>query len=155
MSHPSKSPEAKARDERDARIHASRPGAVKFACQLLWITLGLAVLSLLPGVRAPLWAPDLSAVDILINIVFALLMLLLEAWLIQLVYMRRNWARWLLLVLLALGWIQQLSSLSTSLEEGVAAFVLDTLSMLLEMAACYQLFISPGRRWFEASAPRG
>lgn len=151
MNNPFKAPESKAGDEQMRRIHASRPPAVKFACQLLWVSIGLAALSLIPGIRSDFWSEDKSLLDALMDLDLALLMMLLEAWLIQMVYMQRNWARWTLLAFLAMGWTMQLGSLSESLAAGTVAFIIDSLVMILELAACYQLFVSPGRLWFRTS----
>ncbi len=71
-------------------------------------------------------------------------------WVIERVRKRRNWARAAILAFLALGII---ASLVTRRRLPPIPFVLDLLSMLLDIVALALLFASPASRWFER-APR-
>ena len=84
------------------------------------------------------------------GMVFSVLIMVLVLgtylWIIERVRKRRNWARAAILTFLALGII---ASLVTRRRLPPIPFVLDLLSMLLDIVALVLLFAPPASRWFE------
>jgi hypothetical protein len=150
---PFQPPKAAVADVAAEQLLAARPRSVTLACRLLWATIVVSLLSLIPGVREDMWtevAAMPGAVAVMLG--FVGLMLGLEGWLIHMVSRRHGWARWVLLVLLALGWIITFSDFSASIEQGMAAVIIDLGVGIAEMTAAALLFLSRGSRWFGAAA---
>jgi hypothetical protein len=147
---PFKAPKAHVADVDIDRALASRPASVTLACRLLWATIALGLVSLVPGVRNGLWtAYAQTPAAIVVALGFTMLMIALEAWLIRLVSRRHGWARWALLGLLILGWVLTFSDFSVSIDQGMAAVVIDLVVGMAEMVAAGLLFLSGGRTWFQ------
>jgi len=146
---PYKAPKAPVADVDIGQDAVPRPASVTLACRLLWATLALGVLSLVPGVRTGLWV-DLEKVPgaVALMLGFVAAMLLIEAWLIRLVARCHGWARWGLLVYLIVGWLMTFSDFSASIEQGMIAVVIDLVTGAAEMLAMGLLFLSAGRTWF-------
>lgn len=151
-SDPFKAPAAKVADP-DLRGHREpRPPSVTLACRLLWATIALGLLSLLPGVRAGLWdGRDNSLIAVVLALAFVAVMTGVELWLIRLVGSRHGWARWALLIYLIAGWLMTFSDFSASIEQGMAAVLVDLVTGITEMVAVGLLFLGKGRFWFRPS----
>ena len=150
---PFRAPKARLSDADTGPDLAARPASVTLACRLLWATLIIGVLSMIPGVRTGLWSgvgENAGAGAFALGFIVA--MTVLEAWLIRLVSHGRGWARWLLLGYLLLGWLLTLSDFSASIEQGMVAVVVDLVSAIAEMIAVGLLFLSRGRAWFRKEA---
>jgi hypothetical protein len=149
---PYKAPRAHVADIEPGPDLASRPPSVTLACRLLWATLALGLLSLIPGVRNDLWTEfDKVPGAIVFMIGFVAVMTLLEAWLIRLVSRRQGWARWALLGYLIAGWLMTFSDFSVSIDQGMAAVIIDLVAGFGELVAVGLLFLSGGRLWFAKS----
>ena len=61
-----------------------------------------------------------------------------------------NWARWLMLASVALGWLVLLFDPAYSLDQGVVAFTVDVAASIVEVYAMYLLFSGEAKRWFKA-----
>jgi hypothetical protein len=123
-----------------------RPPQVKWAVQLLWLTLLLGVASLIANPR------KLEGVELIATIAGGAVMVGLEAWLIVKIASGRNWARIVYLILTVLGF----ASIGIAWQTYVATFsasaltaVLYALQTVTEIAALYLLFTKPGARWFK------
>jgi hypothetical protein len=148
---PFKAPTAQVadRDTEPERNQPPRPASITLACRLLWATIALGLLSLIPGVRHGLW-DDYANSPVAVLLVLAVIAFMtgIEIWLIRLVARRHGWARWALLIYLLAGWLMTFSDFSGSIEQGMAAVLVDLLTGLAEMAAVGLLFLSSGRSWF-------
>jgi hypothetical protein len=150
---PYKAPKAQVADVDVGPDLASRPASVTLACRLLWVTLALGVLSLVPEVRTGLWVGlEKTPGAVVFMVGFVAAMTLIEAWLIRLVARRHGWARWALLVYLIVGWLMTFSDFSVSIEQGMIAVVIDLVCGVAEMVAAGLLFLSAGRMWFHRQA---
>lgn len=149
-SDPFKAPTANVADPDNVpRDREPRPPPVTLACRLLWATVVLDLLSLVPGVRAGLWSGyDETPGAVVVAMVFVLVMTGIEIWLIRLVAHRHGWARWALLIYLITGWLMTFSDFSESIGQGMAAVVIDLSTGIAEVVAICLLFLSNGRFWF-------
>ena len=131
-----------------------------FACRILWVTLVIGVLSMHPAIRGEWWGEvedgDLQTAQVVLYGGVALLGVFAVAYgiLIYLAGRRNNVARWLLLLLLALGWVVTVGEFAETIEEAPWAAAADGLLAVLELAACYLLFLSPGAAWFSRPGSR-
>ena len=149
---PYKPPAARVEDREEDEDLAGRPPQVTLACRILWVALVIGLLSMHPTIRGDWWGEidDDSAVQVILYGATALLGAFVVAYgiLIYLIGRRNDVARWLLLVLLALGWMVTLGEFAETLEETPWAAVVDGVLLLVELFACYLLFLSPGAAWF-------
>jgi len=146
---PFRAPKARLSDADTGPDLAARPASVTLACRLLWATLIIGALSMIPGVRTGLWSgvgENAGAGAFALGFIVA--MTVLEAWLIRLVSHGRGWARWLLLAYLLAGWLMTFSDFSESIGQGMAAVVIDLSTGIAEVVAICLLFLSNGRFWF-------
>lgn len=153
---PFKAPTAKVADIDARRDHEPRPASITIACRLLWATVVLGLLSLIPGVRHGLW-DDYGNAPMAVGLAlgFVAVMAGVEIWLIRLVARRHGWARWALLAYLLVGWLMTFSDFSGSIDEGMAAVLVDLVTGIAEMAAVGLLFLSSGRFWFARPGDAG
>jgi hypothetical protein len=142
-------PEADVADERHPLQPPPRP--VRIGCFLILASLVLGVVSLLPAIRVP--APDEPSVPLLVTAVIVLIFGGLTVWFAVEILRGRNWARWAMLVYLGVGWLLVGTELDAELARAPLAAVMDTVSILMEIAACGLLFVGAGGRWF--SQPTG
>ena len=129
-----------------------RPVQVTWAVNLFWVDLALSVVYDVAS-----WQRSESALSQIGAAGFALMLLALEAFIIVKIARGRNWARWVAFVSVILGIFGILGTV------GVLPFALGTpvntsrflalgvTSTLLDIAALYLLFVSPGRYWFKRS----
>ena len=147
--NPYEAPEAQLADPIPAEV--PRPAEVARACRILWISLAVSVVTLLPSIRGQWWVPQ-SGEDVpgvaAVSIGFALVMFVLSAWLIAKTGRGLNWARWTLLVFFAFGWLFLLTDFPRSITETPLAALADTLICAAEAWACLLLFRNPGAAWF-------
>ena len=149
---PYKPPAARVEDQGEDEDLAGRPPQVTLACRILWLALVVGLLSMHPLIRGEWWGEveDNEAMQVVLYGTVALLGGFVVAYgiLIWLIGRRNDVARWLLLVLLALGWMVTLGEFAETLEETPWAAVVDGLLLVVELSACYLLFLSPGAAWF-------
>lgn len=153
---PFRAPTAQVADRDIARNQSPRPASITLACRLLWATIVVGLLSLIPGVRHGLWDDYVnSPVAVLLILGIIALMTGIEIWLIRLVARRHDWARWALLVYLFAGWLMTFSDFSGSIEQGMAAVLIDLGTGIAEVIAVGLLFLSRGRSWFARQGDTG
>jgi hypothetical protein len=146
-------------------IRSQRPNEVTYAVRLLWIGIAISVIAEVINLRviveqiqagasrAP--APQMVANVALITVLGgAAIGLLLWAWVISRIAAGRNWARWLFLVLLAIGMLFLLLNLHTTVAMysrrplmGVTAAV----NWILQLVPCYLLLTPRAGAWFKAA----
>jgi hypothetical protein len=147
--NPFKAPRAVVADTVIAPDPTPPPESITLACRLLWATVIVDLLSLIPGVRTGFWDDNGAApAAVAVALVVVAVMTGIEIWLIRLVGRRHGWARWALLAYLIAGWVMTFSDFSASIAQGMAAVLVDLVTGLVEMFAIGVLFLSAGRRWF-------
>jgi hypothetical protein len=110
---------------------------------LLWVSLAVAMASTVPAIRPDYWDGLSSVVVIGISLLLAL-----YAWLVFMIYMGRNWARWLVVVFLAFGWLSDLADPKWATQSVVANFA-DFVNAALDLSACLLLLRGEGAAWFK------
>ena len=123
--------------------HAERPARIKKAVALLWLMLGLGLIS-----YALQWhyVTTLRGIAFAIYVAFAIFVVV--AWLIHKISRGRNWARITFLLLLIAVYVLALLQLRSGIGRfDVAAFI-GILQLLTQSWALYLMFSEPGRRWF-------
>jgi len=163
LADPYKPPAARVEDKGEEEELAGRPAEVTRACSILWVAIALGVIALHPAIRGEWWADlgdsdgderNLVPIVIFGAIAVTALMFLACGVLTYLIGRRNNVARWIMLALLALGWLVTLGEFAESMDETPAAALADVLIMAAELWACYLLFLSPGAAWFRRSSIR-
>jgi hypothetical protein len=156
---PYRTPSSAVGEREAAEDAAPRPARIGFACRILWVTVLLSVATLHPSVRGEWWLEGVPAGDeeaagamLVGGLVMSGLFFAVFVTALFLTGRRRNWARWLLLGLLALGWMMWLSDLSRSFAETPGAALADTLICAAELWAAYLLFLTPEAAWFRRRA---
>jgi hypothetical protein len=131
------------------QIKAPKPPSVVLAIRLLWASLVVGAISLLPGIRLSTWEGDAFSIAVVVG--STVFFTMVYAALIVFIARRKNWARVLLIVMVMLGWIAMAAD-SSWLDEGPVAASLDAAMGLVEAYACYLLAFGAGRRWFKEEA---
>ena len=148
---PYEPPGATVKDQPD--VAPPQPPQVARAIRLLWAVLAASLVSLLPLFRGTWWViPDASAspaaglaVGVVVTVIWSGIMIAL----IRRLNRRRNWARWVLLGYLSIGWIALAIDLPSTLEATPFAGMIDVVVAICELSASYLLFLSPGAEWFK------
>jgi hypothetical protein len=157
---PYKAPSAPVGDQEAAEDAAPAPEQVRLACRILWVTLLLSAATLHPSVRGEWWlegaegTPEVADAMLVGGLVMSAVFFGFVALVVFLTRRGHYWARWILLALLAFGWLMGLYDLPRSLGETPGAALADLLITAAEVWACYLLFLSPGATWFRQSANR-
>ena len=148
--NPYRPPGAPVADDIDA---APRPPQVTLACRNLWFSMAVGLLSLLPMFRGEWWVDQegkiASSAALTAGLIMMVLFTAIYLTLIQSVLKRRNWARWTLLAFLVFGWMMQVPEFPKTIAAAPLAAAVDVTCLLIELWACYLLFLSPGAKWFE------
>jgi hypothetical protein len=120
---------------------------VRIACGLVLTSLAVGVLTMLPGVRrAEAMPAGSTAIEWLAYAGFVALAI----WFTRRSWQGRRWARWALLVYLAIGWAMYALTLSDEMVAAPMAALVNTLCLAMELSACGLLFFGAGARWFAA-----
>lgn len=122
------------------------PAPVRSACLLILGGMGLSLLTLIPGLRVQ--DPELPPMPLWAEALWIGFFVGLTVWLLVLIQRRQNWARWTMLVLLAIGWIAIASDFPASFMRSPVAGVVDLAVTAMEAFAAWQLFTGAARRWF-------
>ena len=141
------SPPAAAVADAEAPARGEPPFAVKLASKLLWLGLGIAVLTQL------LVLPELQRNPFFVPTVIGMVVsLAVNAWLFFKIGQGRNWARIVYLVLILISspvlFISVKAIFARSTFEGVAVAA----ELAANVIALYLVFV-PGRAWYRKSAP--
>jgi hypothetical protein len=154
---PYKPPAARIEDLEGEAELAGRPPQVTYACRMLWVAVLIDLLSMHPAIRGDWWGePGEEDWQMFVYGAIGLSAVFTLAYgvLIYLVGRRSDFARWLLLLLFALGFVVTVGDFAETLEERPWAGAADGLVLVIELAACYLLFLSPGAAWFKPRAGR-
>ena len=122
---------------------AERPREVFLAVGSLFISYLIG----LPGTIVALLHSEDPA-DLMFKIMDALVILGVLSWITMMIYYGFNWARFLYLVLFALGAIFILTSLIPLFIASKALFSVLVLQALLQSFALWLVFTPPGRWWY-------
>jgi len=120
-----------------------RPRRVTIACSLLWVSLALGLIP----VFFPSHDPFDDAAEAVVFMLTVALSILLSAALIFFAGRRRNWARWGLLILVALSWIEGLFT-AQGFAENAIPMAVNAVSTVLDTLSIWLLFSGPAARWF-------
>jgi hypothetical protein len=154
---PYKPPAARVEDRGEEEDLAGRPAQVTQACYILVVALvvGLAVWlpdSLREFAKAADDEEDVGDALVYVWIAVTAIFALAYGILVYLVGRRSNVARWILLVILALGWMVTAGYFFTTLEESAIEAAAEVAVVAAELWACYLLFLGPGAAWFRRRA---
>jgi hypothetical protein len=129
----------------DVPLPRKAPPNVRHACQILVVSLLLSLHSMFPLPTIP---PDVGRLEFAVIVgLFVVSYVALGIWLIIKIHQGRNWARWTMLVLLAIFWlVRSLSEQSASefAEQFARAPIAGTAGLLehtMEAVACYLLLL--------------
>lgn len=144
MDNPYRAPASKVETH---SVDAPPPPSVTRAVWLLWASMIVGILSMVPGVRRGIW-DEIDGAAMIAMVVIAFVLYALLAALIALTHRRHNWARWVLLALLVLEWMLMLAEPESTLAQGPLAVAIDAVISAAELLACYLLFTGAAREWF-------
>lgn len=116
--------------------------------RLLWSALVISMLSGIPGVRHGLWNLE----NAMLTWIYLATMLTVFAAFGFLFYMTgrgENWARWVGLLMFAVGLISSYSDPDEIFAQGSLAAAVDLLTNLMEILAYILLFQKESSRWFK------
>jgi hypothetical protein len=125
-----------------------RPAKISLAVNLLWITVALSVVTLIPGIRDGLW-DDQSGFSFVIMLVIMAIIFGLYGVLIYFIGQGHNWARWLSFVLFLVGLISIYGDPDELITQGGLAVGMELLISALEICAFVLLFQKSSSRWFK------
>jgi hypothetical protein len=115
-----------------------RPAAVTVAVVLLSVSAALGIINV--AVRTRLANP--------LNYVGIAVILGISALMIWLIFRGKNWARWVFLVVFALGLLLSPSSIQRLQTHSSVDVVVYCAQLLLQLAAAIALCLRPARLWF-------
>jgi hypothetical protein len=148
---PYEPPKTTVRDRLD--LIAPKPPQIARAVRLLWAGVIASGISLLPVLRGRWWVEPGQTISAAQSLAFAMVVVTISFGimisLMVLVGRRKNWARWVLLALLIVGWITAAIDMPQTLSATPFAGAIDFLVTIAELWATYLLFLSPGARWFK------
>lgn len=150
--NPYGAPRAELRDVPRVTATGPTPVAVRSACGLVLASLALGLLTLLPGLREP--EPEPTFMYLVVGAA-VLLSGGLTVWFTSKIWQGRTWARWVLLVYLAIGWAIYAVSLSDEMAAAPMVVLINAGCVVLEVLACELLFFGHGARWFAARSNDG
>jgi len=123
------------------------PFAVRIASKLLWVGLGIAVLTQLLTLhelqRNPFMGLTVSAMVISLAV---------NAWLFVKIRQGRNWARIVYLVLMLISSPMLFITVRSIFARSVFEGAMVTAELTVNIVALYLVFV-PGRAWYRSSAP--
>jgi hypothetical protein len=111
----------------------------------------LGLVSLLPGSSEPV--PGNEDVAFFVGAVVLAIFAGLTVWLTLKIYRGRNWARWTMLVYLAPTWVLGMMDFSETFTRLPVVGVVAVVATVMEIVACWMLFIGSGAGWFLPRAP--
>jgi hypothetical protein len=130
-----------------------QPPQIARALRLLWAVVIASGISLLPVIRGRWWIEPGQTLSAAQSLAFAMVVATISFGImisfIVLVGRRKNWARWILLAFLMVGWITVAIDMAQTLSATPFAGAIDFLVTIAELWAAYLLFLSPGAQWFK------
>ncbi|WP_048441134.1 hypothetical protein [Caenimonas sp. SL110] len=126
-----------------------QPSSVRLALQLV---IGALVLSaaayVIPGIRVP--TPEEGEISLVMTIVLLAVFGSLTLFLASRVMRGKNWARFVLLAYLGLGWLMVGMELNDNFVRSPLSTVIDIVCVAMEVAAMVLLLGGASQRWFSA-----
>jgi hypothetical protein len=126
------------------------PPAVRRACRLVVASMVLGLVTLLPGIAAPV--PDDAQVPLFITLAIVAFFGGLTIWLTVAVSRGVHWARWALLAYLALGWVLSGMQFTDEFMRSPISGMIEIVCVVMELVASAMLFFGSGARWFAGLA---
>jgi hypothetical protein len=126
---------------------APRPRSVTLACALLLASTVIGLISLLPFVDPPMPGEPAAMTALIwgMTLVFAAI----ELWLLRCVWQRRNWARWVMVVMTMIGIALSLPVIGEDWARAPLVAGLGIASALLSAAGATLLLAHASARWFK------
>lgn len=150
-SNPFAPPNAEVADPSSAR--ALPPREIRNACYLILLSMVLGLVTFVPGIRPE--QPGASEVPVLFTFGLVVFFTALTLWLARQIYRGKSWARWAMLVYLALGWWLAGSGLQETFGGSPVAGAIDIVCIAMEVVACGLFTFGGGARWFSQLAASG
>jgi hypothetical protein len=129
---------------------AARPRSVAWACVLMLASTLISLVSLLPFVDPPIPGEPAAMTALLWGITLAFTAV--ELWLLGCVWQRRNWARWVMVALTAIGIALSLPLIGEDWSRSPLVAGLGIASALSSAVGAALLLAGASARWFKASA---
>jgi hypothetical protein len=129
---------------------ASRPRSVAWACWLMLASMAIGLVSLLPWVDPPIAAEPVAMTALTWGITLALAAV--ELWLLRCVWQRRNWARWVMVLLTVLGVVLGVTVIGEDWTRAPLLAWLGIASSAFSAAAVVLLLVRASSRWFNPAA---
>lgn len=121
------------------------PREIFNAIYLLTVSWVLGLLTLLPGIRVE--RPEDAEVPLIVIVLWVGFISALMFWFLYSLYRRRNWARWAILALCALGWWSTGTDLQENFTQSPLHALIEIVSVALDLAACRLFLLGDGARW--------
>ena len=142
-------------------MNAEKPEIVKKATFLLWGTVGISVIKV--GIDVIKWVIDLSKDnhqalgslhlgDLTWFVIYLVANLFVPAFLSLLIYQlekRKNWARWLYVILFVLEAPLSINPLIQTLQQDRISGILGLVQVAAQIVAGVFLFLAPARAWYK------
>jgi hypothetical protein len=129
---------------------APRPLSVVWACWLMLASMVVSLVSLLPFVDSPMPGEPAAMTALIWGI--TLVFTAVELWLLRCVWQRRNWARWVMVALTAIGVALSLPVIGEDWTRSPWVAGLGIASAVLSAVGAALLLALASARWFKASA---
>jgi hypothetical protein len=128
---------------------AARPRSVAWACVLMLASTLIGLVSLLPFVDPPIPGEPAAMTALVWGITLAFTAA--ELWLLCCVWLRRNWARWVMVALTLIGVALGLPLISEDWSRSPLVAGLGIASALSSAVGAALLLMGPSTHWFKAS----
>ena len=131
---------------------ATRPRGVAWAVVLLLASLLASVASLLPAIDPPMPGEPVAMTALIwgLTLVFAAI----ELWLLRCVWQRRDWARWVMVVLTVVSIALSLPVIEEDWARAPVVAWLSIATLALGAIAAVLLLLPSSARWFRAARAR-
>ena len=144
MHTPYRPPKSRVSDPPEPQQLLPKPLQVRVAVGLLWLSIALA----LPSMYLEVVRAESPAVGVVVVVLMSVV-LAFAAFLNVQISRGRNWARITLLVLLVISWVVSFIPDETRAVSTVES-AMSVISAVVDVAAIYLLFTSPGALWFRS-----
>ena len=128
---------------------AARPRSVAWACGLMLVSIAVGLVSLLPFVDPPLPGEPVAMTALIWGTTFAFTAV--ELWLLRCVWHRRNWARWVMVALTAVGIALGIPVISEDWTRSPLVAGLGIASTIVSALGAALLVVGASARWFEGT----
>jgi hypothetical protein len=129
---------------------ATRPRSVAWACWLMLASIAVSLVSLLPFIDPPMPGEPVAMTALIWGM--TLVFTAVELWLLRCVWQRRQWARWVMVALTAIGIALSLPVIGEDWTRSPWVAGLGIASALLSAVGAALLLAGVSARWFKASS---